>query len=243
MKYDRCNIPLGDFPGESEEQVQQTLYDAHQQTVLKASGRPIVFSMCNPDPGDDPWEWGAPISNLWRTTTDIQDNFGSMLANFEGTVGRFRDAGPGAWNDPDMLQIGNGGSSLHEYTSQFSLWAEMAAPLIASTEHRSVDEGRAGVYENPYVVAVDQDPLGRPGVPISSANGLWVLTKSSPAAAGRWCCSTRPTPPRPSRRPPPPRGSRERGCTACTTCGLTPSARRAARSARSCPDAASRCSP
>ena len=176
VKYDRCNIPYGDFPGESEEQVQQTLY-TRMSDGLKASGRPIVFSMCNPDPGDDPWEWGAPISNLWRTTTDIQDNFGSMLANFEGTVGHFRDAGPGAWNDPDMLQIGNGGSSLLEYTSQFSLWAEMAAPLIASTDIGALTKAERAVYENPYVVAVDQDPMGRPGVPISSASGLWVLTK------------------------------------------------------------------
>ena len=176
VKYDRCNIPYGDFPGESEEQVQQTLY-TRMSDGLKASGRPIVFSMCNPDPGDDPWEWGAPISNLWRTTTDIQDNFGSMLANFEGTVGHFRDAGPGAWNDPDMLQIGNGGSSLLEYTSQFSLWAEMAAPLIASTDIGTLTKAELAIYENPYVVAVDQDPLGRPGVPISSANGLWVLAK------------------------------------------------------------------
>jgi len=176
VKYDRCNIPYGEFPGESEEQVQQTLY-TRMSDGLKASGREIVFSMCNPDPGDDPWDWGAPISNLWRTTTDIQDNFGSMLANFEGTVGHYRDAGPGAWNDPDMLQIGNDGSSLPEYTSEFSLWAEMAAPLIASTDIGALSKAELAVYENPSVIAVDQDPLGRPGVPISSANGLWVLTK------------------------------------------------------------------
>ena len=176
VKYDRCNIPYGEFPGESEEQVQQTLY-TRMSDGLKASGREIVFSMCNPDPGDDPWDWGAPISNLWRTTTDIQDNFGSMLANFEGTVGHYREAGPGAWNDPDMLQIGNDGSSLPEYTSEFSLWAEMAAPLIASTDIGALSKAELAVYENPSVIAVDQDPLGRPGVPISSANGLWVLTK------------------------------------------------------------------
>ena len=145
--------------------------------ALKATGRQIVFSMCNPDPGDDPWQWGAPISNLWRTTTDIQDNFGSMLANFEGTVGLFADAGPGAWNDPDLLQIGNGGSSLLEYTSEFSLWAEMSAPLIASTNIAALTPAELAVYENPSVIAVDQDPLGVPGVPISRAHGLWVLTK------------------------------------------------------------------
>ena len=133
--------------------------------------------MCNPDPGDDPWQYGASIANLWRTATDIQDNFGSMLANFEGTVDHFADAGPGAWNDPDLLQIGNGGSSPLEYTTEFSLWAEMAAPLIASTNLATLTHSELAIYENPNVIAVDQDPLGRPGVPISSAHGLWVLAK------------------------------------------------------------------
>ncbi|MGH2883564.1 MAG: glycoside hydrolase family 27 protein, partial [Solirubrobacteraceae bacterium] len=176
VKYDRCNIPYDDFPGESEQQVQQTLY-TRMSNALKATGRPIVFSMCNPDPGDDPWEYGAPIANMWRTSTDIQDNFGSMLANFEATVGHFADAGPGAWNDPDLLQIGNGGSSLSDYTTEFSLWAEVAAPLIASTNLATLTHSELAIYENPNVIAVDQDPLGRPGVPISSAGGLWVLSK------------------------------------------------------------------
>jgi alpha-galactosidase len=176
VKYDRCNIPYGDFPGESEQQVQQVLY-TRMSNALKATGHNIVFSMCNPDPGDDPWLWGAPISNLWRTTTDIEDNFGSMLGNFEGTVGLYRDAGPGAWNDPDLLQIGNGGGSLGEYTSEFSLWAEMAAPLIASTNIGTLTAAERAIYENPNVIAVDQDPLGQAGVPISRADGLWVMTK------------------------------------------------------------------
>ncbi len=176
VKYDRCNIPYSDFPGETEQQVQQTLY-TRMSSALKATGRPIVFSMCNPDPGDAPWEYGASIANMWRTATDIQDNFGSMLANFDANVGRFADAGPGAWNDPDLLQIGNGGSSLSDYTTEFSLWAEMAAPLIASTNLATLTHAELAIYENANVIAVDQDPLGRPGVPISSANGLWVLSK------------------------------------------------------------------
>ncbi|HEY1518940.1 MAG TPA: NEW3 domain-containing protein [Solirubrobacteraceae bacterium] len=176
VKYDRCNIPYADFPGQSEQEVQQALY-TRMSDALQATGRPIVFSMCNPDPGDDPWLWGEPISNLWRTTTDIQDNFGSMLANFEGTVGLYRDAGPGAWNDPDLLQIGNGGSNVREYTSEFSLWAEMAAPLISSTNIAALTPAELAIYENSGVIAVDQDPLGQQGVPISSDHGLWVLTK------------------------------------------------------------------
>jgi alpha-galactosidase len=176
VKYDRCNIPYGDFPGQTEQQVQQILY-ARMSTALRASGRPMVFSMCNPDLTDDPWDWGSPIADLWRTTTDIQDNFGSMLVNFEGTVDLYRDAGPGAWNDPDLLQIGNGGSSPLEYRSEFSLWAEMAAPLIASTNITALSPAALAIYENRSVIAVDQDSLGAPGVPISRTGGRWVLTK------------------------------------------------------------------
>ncbi len=176
LKYDRCNIPFGDFPGQSVQQVEQTLY-TRMSNAVKATGRPIVFSMANPDPGDDPWRWSAPIANLWRTTTDIQDNFGSMLVNFEGTVNLFADAGPGAWNDPDMLQIGNGGSTRVEYRTEFSLWAELAAPLIASTNLAALSPDALAIYENPGVIAVDQDPLGKQGIPISSSGGLWVLSK------------------------------------------------------------------
>ena len=176
LKYDRCNIPFGNFPGQSQQQVEQILY-TRMSNALRATGRPIVFSMANPDPGDDPWSWAGSIANLWRTTTDIQDNFGSMLANFEGTVNLFAAAGPGAWNDPDMLQIGNGGSTRLEYRTEFSLWAEMAAPLIASTNLAALSPGALAIYENPRVIAVDQDPIGKPGIPISSKNGLWVLSK------------------------------------------------------------------
>ena len=181
VKYDRCYIPYGDFPGESEAQVQQTLY-SRMSAALQATGHQIVFSMCNPDPTDDPWEWGAPIANLWRTTTDIEDNFGSMMVNFEGTVDLSRDARPGAWNDPDLLQIGNGGSSALEYRTEFSLWAEMAAPLIASTNITTLSPGSLAIYENRDVIAVDQDPLGQPGVAVTRSGGLWVLTK--PLAGG-----------------------------------------------------------
>ncbi|MBV9607332.1 MAG: alpha-galactosidase [Solirubrobacterales bacterium] len=176
VKYDRCNIPYGDFPGQSVQQVQQTLY-ARMSNALAATGRPIVFSLCNPDPTDAPWEWAAPIGNLWRTTTDIQDNFGSMLVNFEGTVDLAADAHPGAWNDPDLLQVGNGGSTALEYRSEFSLWAEMAAPLIASTNVSALSPTALSIYENREVIAVDQDPLGAQGVPISRRNGLWVISK------------------------------------------------------------------
>ncbi|MGN6872172.1 MAG: NPCBM/NEW2 domain-containing protein [Solirubrobacteraceae bacterium] len=176
VKYDRCNIPFGAFGGESQQQVEQTLF-TRMSDALVATGRPIVFSAAAPDPGDNPWEWSAPIANLWRTTTDIQDNFGAMLVNFNGTVGLSADARPGAWNDPDLLQIGNGGSSPLEYRTEFSLWAEMAAPLIASTNIATLSPTALSIYENRNVIAVDQDPLGAQGVPITRSGGRWVLTK------------------------------------------------------------------
>jgi alpha-galactosidase len=176
LKYDRCNIPFGAFPAQSQQQVEQALYTRMSQALI-ATGRPIVFSAAAPDPGVDPWAWSPPIANLWRTTTDIQDNFGAMLVNFDGTVDLSADARPGAWNDPDLLQIGNGGSTPLEYRTEFSLWAEMAAPLIASTNIATLSSRALAIYENSRVIAVDQDPLGAQGVPIARAGGRWVLTK------------------------------------------------------------------
>jgi alpha-galactosidase len=176
VKYDRCNVPFGDFPGQTQQQVEQTLF-TRMSDALVATGRPMVFSTVAPDPGDNPWLWSAPIANLWRTSADIQDNFGAMLVNFDRTVDLSADARPGAWNDPDLLQIGNGGSSPLEYRTEFSLWAEMAAPLIASTNIAGLSARALAIYENRAVIAVDQDPLGAQGVPIARSGGRWVLTK------------------------------------------------------------------
>jgi alpha-galactosidase len=177
VKYDACNIPFHDYPGESREQVYKTLYK-RMSAALAATRRPIVFSMCNGwDPAARPWSWGAAISNLWRTTADISDSYLSMLSNFDGNVGLYRYAGPGHWNDPDMLEIGNGGESTLEYQTEFSLWSEMAAPLIAGTSIAHLSPADLAIYENRRVIAVDQDPLGKQGVPVASSHGLWVLSK------------------------------------------------------------------
>jgi alpha-galactosidase len=178
LKLDWCNVPFGDFPGQTHEQVAQTLY-TQMRDALAATGRPIVFSMCNGwDSAVQPQTWAQPVANLWRTTTDIGDNFASMLSNFSQNVNYWQDAGPGAWNDPDMLEIGNGGMTTTEYQSEFSLWAEMAAPLIAGTNVADMTATTRSIYENHAVIAVDQDPLGKQGVPVvNGTNGIWVLTK------------------------------------------------------------------
>jgi alpha-galactosidase len=176
LKEDWCNIPFGSFGGQSHQQVAQTLY-TRMRDALSATGRPIVFSMCNGwDSSVQPWTWAAPVSNLWRTTTDIQANFSSMLNNFHINVGLASFAGPGAWNDPDMLEIGNGMSAT-ENTSEFSLWAEMAAPLIAGTNLVSASTATLSVLTNRAVIAVDQDSLGKQGREISASGGLDVLAK------------------------------------------------------------------
>ena len=176
LKYDWCNIPFSSFSGQSHQQVAQTLY-TRMRNALSATGRPIVFSMCNGwDASVQPWTWAAPVSNLWRTTTDIQPNFSSMLNNFHINVGLASFAGPGAWNDPDMLEVGNGMSAT-ENQSEFSLWAEMAAPLIAGTNLVSAGSATLSVLTNRAVIAVDQDSLGRQGHEVSSSGGLDVLAK------------------------------------------------------------------
>ncbi len=182
LKYDQCNIPFTNWPGLTHQQIDTQLYTT-MSDALKATGRPIVFSMCNgTDAAALPWLWGAPVSNLWRTTTDIQDNFGSMLGIVRQNAQLAASAGPGAWNDPDMLEIGNGGMSATEYESEFSLWSEMAAPLIIGTDLRKATAQTLAIYSNPDVIAVDQDPLGKQGTLVSSVGGHDVFAK--PLAGG-----------------------------------------------------------
>jgi alpha-galactosidase len=176
VKYDWCNIPFSSFPGQSHQQVAQTLY-TRMRDALTATGRPIVFSMCNGwDSSVQPWTWAGPVANLWRTSTDIQPNFSSMLNNFHTTVGLASFAGPGAWNDPDMLEIGNGMSATEDQ-SEFSLWAELAAPLIEGSNLLNASASTLSILTNKAVIAVDQDPLGKQGTEVSSAGGLDVLAK------------------------------------------------------------------
>jgi len=176
VKYDWCNIPFGSFPGQSHQQIAQTLY-TRMRNALAATGRSIVFSMCNGwDSSVQPWTWAAPVANLWRTSTDIQPNFASMLSNFHTTIGLAAFAGPGAWNDPDMLEIGNGMSATEDQ-SEFSLWAEMAAPLIEGGNLATASPATLSILGDKAVIAVDQDPLGKPGTEVTSTGGLDVLAK------------------------------------------------------------------
>jgi alpha-galactosidase len=159
LKFDWCSTSTQDAPSSYA-----TMHDA-----LNASGRPIVFSICEWGKSK-PWLWAASAGNLWRTTGDIMDkwedkgeySFG-MLNILDMQVGLESFAGPGHWNDPDMLEVGNGGMTQNEYQAHFSLWAMLAAPLIAGNDLRSMTPEIASILKNREVIAVDQDRLGRQG--------------------------------------------------------------------------------
>ncbi|MET3803776.1 alpha-galactosidase [Nakamurella sp. UYEF19] len=177
LKYDQCNIPFANYPNMTHQQIDTMLYTTMSKALL-ATGRNMVFSMCNgTDSAALPWLWGAPVSNLWRTTTDIQDTFASMVGIVDQNAQLAQYAAPGAWNDPDMLEIGNGGMTNAEYQSEFSLWSEMAAPLIAGTSLTTASAQTISIYTNKDVIAVDQDSLGRQGQLLSSVGGREVFAK------------------------------------------------------------------
>ncbi|WP_414167032.1 NEW3 domain-containing protein [Streptoverticillium reticulum] len=165
LKYDNCHN-LG-VPS-------RTRYRA-MGDALARTRRPIVYSLCNWGE-ESVTSWARPVGNLWRTTGDIDASYGRMLSIFHENVKLADAAGPGAWNDPDMLEVGNGMTPAEDRT-EFSLWAEMAAPLISGADLRSARPDTLAVYGNKEVVAVDQDRLGRQGRPVSMKNGLDVLAK------------------------------------------------------------------
>jgi alpha-galactosidase len=130
--------------------------------ALAASGRKIVFSICEWG-SNRPWEWAPGVGNLWRTTGDIADRWTSVLTLVDLSSQYWSLARPGAWNDPDMLEVGNGGMTTTEYESHFSLWAMLAAPLIAGNDLSTMAAGTQRILANRDVIAVDQDTLGMQG--------------------------------------------------------------------------------
>ncbi len=144
--------------------------------ALERSGRPMVHSICNWGRAS-PWAWGAEAGQLWRTSGDITDLYLSMLLNMALAERWAAFAGPGHWNDPDMLEVGNGGMTDTQYRSHFSLWAMMAAPLIAGNDLREMSPETLEILTNREVIAVDQDPAGIQGVRIRQENGLQVWAK------------------------------------------------------------------
>ncbi|GAA2559302.1 ricin-type beta-trefoil lectin domain protein [Winogradskya consettensis] len=169
LKYDNCYNN-----GSTTQQQYIDRYTA-MRDALAATGRPIVYSLCEWGV-NAPWTWAPNVGNLWRTTDDINTGFDSMLRNFHQSVGLARYAGPDAWNDPDMLEVGNGWSAIED-RAHFSLWAIMAAPLIAGNNLTTASATTLATLTNRAVIAVDQDALGAQGVLVQTRNGLDVLSK------------------------------------------------------------------
>jgi alpha-galactosidase len=177
LKYDWCNSeainPIGAYT---------TMRDALYQT-----GRPIVFSIC--EWGDNkPWEWAKPIGHLWRTTGDITDcwdceeNHGSwsswgIMRILDKQKGLRVHAKPGHWNDPDMMEVGNSGLTVNESRAHFSLWAMLAAPLIAGNDVRNMSVATRDILTNKEVIAINQDSLGIEGFPALTEDGLEIWMK------------------------------------------------------------------
>ncbi len=167
VKEDWCNARGLEAPAQYRK-----FHDA-----LVATGRPIVLSICEWG-SNRPWEWGPGIGHLWRTTGDIDDSWASMLTNADLSSLHQAVAGPGGWNDPDMLEVGNGGMTEDEYRAHFSLWAIMAAPLIAGNDLRTMTAATRDILTNREVIAVDQDSLGVQGwLAEQPAPGLQVWVK------------------------------------------------------------------
>jgi alpha-galactosidase len=169
LKYDNC------FNNGSTTTQQYIDRYAAMGDALAATGRPIVYGICEWGV-NAPWTWAGNLGSLWRTTDDINTGFDSMLRNLHHNMSLSRYAHPGAWNDPDMLEVGNGWSATED-RAHFSLWAVMAAPLIAGNNLTTASPTTLNILTNRSVIAVDQDPLGSQGVPVQTVNGLDVLAK------------------------------------------------------------------
>ncbi len=174
LKYDLCSdleIYKDDAP---------TLQAIYQEMgeALEATHRPIVYSLCEYGRAE-PWTgWGEKTSgNLWRTTGDISDRWESMDQIGFSQLKIASYAKPGHWNDPDMLEIGNGGMTADEYRTHMSLWSLLAAPLIAGNDLRSMTDETKSILMNRDVIAIDQDRDYKPVVSVSSNNGLEVLMR------------------------------------------------------------------
>jgi alpha-galactosidase len=144
--------------------------------ALAQAGRPIVFSICNWGV-KAPWTWGPTTGNLWRTTGDINDTYDRMSVIGFSQNGLEKFAGPGHWNDPDMLEVGNGGMSRDEYETHMALWALLAAPLLAGNDLRSMNPRTSEMLMNAEVIAVDQDPKGIQGHRIWQEGPLEIWVK------------------------------------------------------------------
>ena len=152
LKYDWCNT------GTQDARSSYTI----MRDGLFAAKRPIVFSICEWG-SNKPWEWAGEIGHLWRTTGDISDSWNSMISILSQQKDLAKYAGPSHWNDPDMLEVGNGGMTTEEYKTHFSLWCMLSAPLLAGNDIQNMSPETKSILTNREIIALDQDILGKQG--------------------------------------------------------------------------------
>ncbi|ADU14234.1 glycoside hydrolase family 27 protein [Asticcacaulis excentricus] len=180
LKYDLCS-------GEAFYYTKEAVYASYQQMgeALAATGRDIVFSLCQYG-RFDVGSWGRDVGgHLWRTTGDIEDNYARMAWIGFDANGKPNHTGPNGWNDPDMLEVGNGGMTTDEYKTHMSLWALMAAPLLLGNDVRSMTPETAAILSNRDVIAIDQDIAGVQGLPVKkdATHEIWTKKLSDGATA------------------------------------------------------------
>lgn len=184
LKYDLCSFSANmraaiDAAGGDPSAGDKLMIDAYikMRKALDATGRPIVLSLCQY--GDaDVWKWAPGIGgNLWRTTGDISANYGRMAEIGFSQAGLAKYAGPGHWNDPDMLEVGNGKMTHDENVTHMSLWAILAAPLLAGNNLSTMTDDAKAILTNRAVIAIDQDPLGKQGDRLRAEGPEEVWTK------------------------------------------------------------------
>lgn len=176
LKYDWCQA---DEDGLKNQAAFTLMHDA-----LKRTGRPIVFSI-HDEPQLPVPPWRPQIANLWRTTSDIRDNWQSVMSLLDKQVGLEVHSKPNAWNDPDMLEVGNGGLTDAEYRAHFSLWALLNAPLIAGNDLRTMRPATREILTNREVIAVNQDWGGKQGFKLRDDGDteVWMKPMSDGARA------------------------------------------------------------
>jgi len=187
LKYDLCSymgvMKLHD-PGQAPETANEMMKGAYKKMheALVSTHRPILYSLCQYGVASV-WEWAPEVgANTWRTTDDISDSYRSMALIGFSQAGLEKFAGPGHWNDPDMLEIGNGGMNADQYRTQMSLWSMLAAPLLAGNDLSKMDEPTSSILMNKEVIAVDQDKLGVQGTRVGPPQ-IWVKPLSDGAKA------------------------------------------------------------
>lgn len=187
LKYDYCFCP--DFVSANNDYRMAIDRYKAMGDALKATGRPIIYSICEWGPRS-PWLWGREVGgHLWRTSYDVYDMWDSprnemspigIMASIDALANLARFAGPGGWNDPDMLVVGlnntgnikGGGCNEIEYRSQMSMWCMVSAPLMIGSDIRNMDESTRNILLNKDIIAIDQDELGKQGFRVFRKDGL-----------------------------------------------------------------------